>query len=190
MTWFLIGLFGFIAVHSLRIVAPRWREERIAAMGAGPWKGVYSLLSIGFFVLMVWGFAQARLQPVLVWMPPPQMRHIGALLLVVAFVLLVAAYVPRNAIRARVQHPMTLAIKVWALAHLLMSGWLHTMILAGALLIWSVVLFANARRRGPLPVSAPSSVAMTALTVVIGIAFAVFFALHLHGPLIGMKPFH
>ena len=190
MTWFLIGLFGFIGLHSIRVVAPALREARIRAIGEGRWKAVYSLLSIGFFVLLVWGFGQARLAPTLVWVPPPQLRHVGALLVLMSFVLFVAAYVPRNAIKARLKHPMTLGTKTWAFAHLLMSGWLHTMILAGGLLLWSVVVFASARRRGGVTESRPNSVAMAVLTVVIGIALGLFFALHLHGPLIGMKPFH
>ena len=189
MIWFLFGLVGFLALHSIRVVAPGWREARIAAVGEKRWKAVYSLLSIACFVLLVWGYGQARSSPILVWLPPPQLRHLGALLVLVAFVLFVAANVPRNAIKARLRHPMTLGTKSWALGHLLMSGWLHTMILAGAFLFWSVLVFAHARRRGVVTASGPSSVAMTVLTVVIGIVLGVLFALYLHGPLIGMKPF-
>lgn len=187
MTWFLIGLFGFLSVHSIRIVAPAWREARIAAMGAGAWKGVYTLLSIAAFVLMVWGYRQARLDPVLVWVPPLPLRHVGALLVLIAFVLLVATYVPRNAIKARVQHPMLAATKLWAFAHLLMSGWLHAMLLAGAFLVWAVFAFVSARRRGRIELQ--TSVGMTVLTIVVGLAVGAVFALYLHGPLLGVVPF-
>ena len=189
MLWLLFGLIGFLAVHSVRMVAPAWREARIAAVGEQRWKAVYSLLSIAYFVFMVWGFGQARLTPILVWVPPPQLRHVGALLVLVAFVLFVAANVPRNAIKARLKHPLTLGTKAWALGHLLMSGWLHTMVLAGAFLLWSVLVFAHARRRGVVASTGPSSIAMTVLTVVIGVGVGVLFALYLHAPLIGMKPF-
>lgn len=187
MPWFLVGLSGFLGLHSVRIVAPHWREARIAAMGEMAWKGLYSLLSIGFFVLMIWGYGQMRQHPVLVWQPPMALRHAGMLLVVVAFVLITAAYVPRNAIRARLGHPMILGIKTWAFAHLLMSGWLHSMLLFGAFLLWAIVGYTNMRRR-PRVANAKSSGAMTILTVIAGIIFAGLFAMHLHGMLIGVEP--
>lgn len=186
MPWFLIGLLGFLGLHSLRIVAPAWREARIAAMGDMAWKGVYSLLSIAFFLLMLWGYGQVRQHPVLVWQPPLALRHVGMLLVVIAFVLIVAAYVPKNAIRARLGHPMILGVKTWAFAHLLMSGWLHSMLLFGAFLLWAIFGYADMRKR-PRDV-AKSSVAMTIVTVVAGIVFAAVFAMYLHGMLIGVKP--
>ena len=60
MVWLLAGLLVFLGVHSLRIVAPGWRDARVAAMGPMAFKGVYSLVSIAGFVLLVWGYAQAR----------------------------------------------------------------------------------------------------------------------------------
>lgn len=186
MPWFLIGLLGFLGLHSLRIVAPAWREARIAVMGDMAWKGIYSLLSIAFFVLMIWGYGQMRQHPVLVWQPPLALRHVGMLLVVIAFVLIVAAYVPKNAIRARLGHPMILGVKTWAFAHLLMSGWLHSMLLFGAFLLWAIFGYADMRKR-PRDV-AKSSVAMTIVTVVAGIVFAAVFAMYLHGMLIGVKP--
>lgn len=188
MPWFLIGLLGFLGLHSVRIVAPAWREARIAAMGEKAWKGVYSLLAIAFFALMIWGYGQMRQHPVLVWQPPPALRHVGMLLVVVAFVLIAAAYVPNNAIRARLGHPMILGVKTWAFAHLLMSGWLHAMLLFGAFLLWAVVDFGSARRR-PREAPGKSNAAMTVVAVIVGIAFAAVFAMYLHGMLIGVKPF-
>ena len=187
MVWFLIGLLGFLGLHSVRIVAPAWREARIAAMGEKAWKGIYSLLSIAFFVLMIWGYGQMRQHPVLIWQPPMALRHVGMLLVVIALVLIVAAYVPNNAIRARLGHPMILGVKTWAFAHLLMSGWLHSMLLFGAFLLWAILDFASARRR-PREVAGKTSVAMTIVTVVVGIVFAAIFAMVLHGMLIGVKP--
>lgn len=187
MSWFLIGLLGFLGLHSVRIAAPAWREARIAAMGEKAWKGLYSLLAIAFFVLMIWGYGRMRQHPVLVWQPPLALRHVGMALVVVAFVLIAAAYVPNNGIRARLGHPMILGVKAWAFAHLLMSGWLHSMLLFGAFLAWAVVDFASARRR-PRETPRSSNVAMTIATVVGGIVFAAVFAFYLHGLLIGVQP--
>ena len=102
MLWLAIGLAGFLGLHSVRIVAPGWRERRIARMGEKPWKGLYSLLSLACFVLIVWGFGQARQQPVLLWQPPVRLRHASSAVLAVAFGgLLVAG----RRLRAAQRHP-------------------------------------------------------------------------------------
>ncbi len=185
----LIGLAGFLGLHCVRIVAPAWREARIARMGEGAWKGLYSVASLVFFVLMVWGYGLARQHPVLVWVTPMGLRHLGMALVAVAFVLLAAAYVPDNAIKARLRHPMILGVKLWAFAHLLMSGWLHSMVVFGAFLVWAIADFASARRRAVQPAVGKSSAAMTVLTVVGGLVFCAVFALWLHRWLIGIAPF-
>jgi len=106
MAWLILGLVVFLGVHSVRIVADGWRARIINRVGEGPWKGAYTLLSLLGFALIVWGFGQARQTPVVVWQPPTGMRHASALLTLIAFVFLAAAYVPRNAIKAKLHHPM------------------------------------------------------------------------------------
>lgn len=190
MLWLAIGVAGFLGLHSVRIVAPGWRERRIARMGEKPWRGLYSLLSLACFVLIVWGFGQARQQPVLLWQPPVGLRHVGSALLAVAFLLLVATYVPRNGIRAHVQHSMLLGTMAWSIAHLLLSGWLHSMVLFGAFLLWALADFASARARPAAPAaSAPRSLPATIATILIGLAACAAFALWLHVTLIGRAPF-
>lgn len=188
MIWLLLGLGVFLAVHSVRIFAPAWRDARIAAWGENRWKQIFSLLSIAGFVLLLWGYGQARLAPVLLWTPPQAMRHVAALLILAAFILLAATYVPGNVFKTRLGHPMVLAIKLWAFAHLLVNGRLHAMVLFGSLLLWAALSFRAARRREP-PSRAPSSMTRTLLAVLIGgVAWAVF-ALYLHVRWIGVAPF-
>ena len=117
MSMLILGLVLFLGVHSVRIVADDWRTRTIGRIGAGAWKGAYTVISLVGFGLLVWGFGQARMQPVQVWAPPVGMRHLASLLTLVAFVFLAAAYVPGNAIKARMHHPMVLGVKTWALAH-------------------------------------------------------------------------
>lgn len=188
MIWLILGLLLFLGVHSLRALAPGWREARIAAIGAGPWKLAYSAVSIAGFVLLLWGYGQARAAPVLLWAPPAGLRHAVALLTLPAFVLLVAAYVPRNHIKARLGHPMLLAVMLWAVAHLLVSGWLHAVVLFGAFLAWAVVAFGAARRREPASRSG-GTWAGTLLALVVGTAAWAGFALYLHARWIGVAPF-
>jgi uncharacterized membrane protein len=191
MTYLIVGLVLFLGIHSLRIVANDWRAQTIARMGEKPFKGVYSLLSIAGFVLIVWGFGVARETPVMLWMPPKGMRHAASLLTLIAFVLLAAAYVPANAIKARFHHPMVLAVKTWALAHLLANGSLAHVVLFGSFLLWGVLCFIAARRRDRAQNTVyPAGLAKGTVTaLVVGGAAWVVFALWLHGVLIGIRPF-
>lgn len=191
MTLMLIGLALFLGVHSTRIVADDWRTATIARVGEKPWKGIYSLLSIAGFVLLVIGYGAARQSPVVLFAPPVWTRHIAALLTIPAFVLLVAAYVPGNAIKRAVGHPMLAGVKVWALAHLLANGTLADLLLFGTFLAWAVLGFIAARRRdrasGTTYPAGPGS--RTAIAIVVGLAAWAVFAFALHRPLIGVAPF-
>ena len=191
MTYLILGLLVFLGVHSTRIVADGWRTAQLQRLGEGAWKGIYSLLSLAGFGLIIWGFGLARHDPVVLWTPPVAMRHVAALLTLFAFVLLAAAYVPRNAIKARLHHPMVLAVKVWAFAHLLANGRLADLLLFGAFLAWAVVCYIAARKRDraagtQYPVGTAGG---TAATVVAGIAAWAAFAFWLHAALIGVRPF-
>src|SRR5690606_35638890 len=124
----------------------------------------------------------------LVWLPPPALRHVGYLLVAVAFVFLAAAYVPGNAIKAKLRHPMILGVKLWAFAHLLIVGWLHAMIVFGAFVLWAIADSANARRRAWQPAPGRPTAAMTILTVIVGLAFCAVFVRWLHLWLIGVAP--
>ena len=191
MSMLVLGLVLFLGVHSVRVVADDWRSERIARWGENAYKGLYSLLSLGGFVLIVWGYGATRTAPVELWSPPLWTRHLASLLTLVAFVLLAAAYVPRTRIKAAVGHPMVLATKTWALAHLLSNGRLADVVLFGAFLVWSVVLYAASRRRdrrtGTRYFAGPGS--RDAIAVVLGVAAWAAFAFWLHGVLIGVRPF-
>ena len=190
MAFLLLGLVLFLGVHSVRIVAEDWRSSTIARIGEKPYKGMYALLSLLGFVLIVWGFGVARAHPVQLWNPPVAMRHLAALLTLVAFVLLAAAYVPRNGIKARVHHPMVLGVKVWALAHLLANGNVAHVVLFGAFLVWAVLNFSAARRRDRLAgtVYPPGTTGGTVTTLLVGAVAWAVFAFWLHGWLIGVRP--
>ncbi len=191
MAYLLTGLLLFLGVHSVRMVVPRWRERMLAERGEGVWKGLYSLVSLLGFALLVVGFSVVRSEPTPLWVPPLAMRHGMALLMLLSWILLVAAYVPGNAIKARLHHPMVLGVKTWALAHLLANGSLHGVLLFGGFLLWSVWCFVSLRRRDRAAgtVYAPGRLIPTVVTVVLGVAFYTVFALHLHQPLIGKVVF-
>lgn len=190
MPYLLLGLIIFLGAHSVRIVADDWRTSVRARYGEMRWKGLYSVLSMLGFGLLVWGFGLARQQPLQLWSPPLAMRHLAALLTLASFVLLVAAYVPGNGIKAAVHHPMVLAVKVWALSHLLANGNLAHGVLFGSFLIWAILDFTAARRRDRRVGTqyASGNAGATVITVLAGIGAWAAFALWLHGWLIGVRP--
>ena len=187
MTPLVIGLLLFLGVHSIRIVAPRWREERVARMGERGWKGLYALASLVGFVLLVWGYGQARQQPVVLWETPALLRHLAPPLVLVAFVLVAAGQLPGNAIQAKLQHPMLLGTKVWAFAHLLANDTLADVLLFGGFLAWAVLDYRSARRRGRVQVVVRPG--RTAAAVVLGVGLWAFFAFWAHQAWIGVRPF-
>lgn len=193
MTWLVLGLVIFLGAHSVRIFAEDWRTAMVARLGANGWKGLYSLVSIVGLALIVVGFGAARAQPVLLWVPPVWTRHLASLLNLVALVLVVAAYVPGNHLKARLGHPMVLGVKVWALAHLVSNQMLAEVVMFGAFLLWAVLDFRAARGRdraagGSAAVRAPSAGA-TVVTVGVGVVAWAVIAFWAHGVAFGVQPF-
>jgi len=147
MTQLILGLVLFLGAHSVRILADGWRDQTIAAYGEKAFKGVYTLVAILGFYLLVVGYGEARLQPLALWNPPIFTKHISMLLMLLSSILLIAAYIPRNHFKMRLKHPMVLSVKVWALSHLLANGNLADLVLFGSFLIWAVLNFRSARAR-------------------------------------------
>jgi len=191
MTVLILGLIVFLGAHSVRIVADDWRAAQVKRLGENAWKGMFSIVSLLGFGLIIWGFGLARQQPVVLWAAPAAMRDIAAPLTLISFVLLAAAYVPRNGIKSRLHHPMVLSVKTWAFAHLLANGRLADLLLFGAFLAWAIACFAAARRRDraadrQYPAGGAGA---TAVTVLAGVLAWALFGFWLHGVLIGVRPF-
>ena len=183
------GLVLFLGMHSVRIFADDWRAGQIAARGEKVWKGVYAAISLAGLVLVVWGFGLAREAPVLVWDPPVWLRHLAFLLNAAAFFLAAQNAGPVGPIKARLGHPMVLAVKIWAIAHLISNGNLAEIILFGSILAWAVVNFSAARRRdrqaGTVRVAGPWRNDL--IPGAVGLALWAAFIWALHERLIGVS---
>jgi uncharacterized membrane protein len=190
MIYLVLGLVLFLGMHSVRIVADDWRSRQITRWGANGWKGVYTVVSLIGFALIVWGFSRARLHPQLLYVPPAWLKQLNALLTLAAFVLIAAAYAPRNHFKSSLGHPMLAGVKLWAFGHLLASGSLHDVVLFGAFLLWAIADFATCRRRDRLAGTTypAGTLAGDAMTVAAGIVLWAVFAFWLHAWLIGVRP--
>jgi uncharacterized membrane protein len=191
MIFLILGLALFLGAHSVRVVATNWRDAQIARLGEARWKGIFTLVSLAGFGLILYGFGLARAETATLWLPPPWTRHLAALLTLPAFVLLVAAYLPGSHIKAMVGHPMVAGVKIWALAHLLANGKLADVVLFGAFLVWAIVDFVSARRRDRLAgrTYAVLGWSRDVAVIAIGIVAWVLFARYGHVWLIGVRPF-
>ena len=190
MPLLILGLVIFIGMHSTRIAAESWRAGMIARIGEGPWKGLYSLISIVGLVLIIWGYGMARPDSPVLWEPPVWLKHIAVALNLIAFILLGAFIAPTGRIKARLGHPMILGVKVWAFAHLLANGRVAELVLFGAFLIWAVVDYAASRRRdrrtGTVRTAGP--LINDSLAVAPGVVFWAAFVSGVHEWLIGVSP--
>lgn len=144
---FLVGMATFFATHYFSAFRARDESGLAYRLGRGRYMGLYSLLTIVGFVLMVWGYG--NLKPwIPIWTPPGWTRHIAMLLMLPAVVLIVSAYAPTGFIKKAVRHPMLTSVKLWALAHLVANGDLASMILFAAFLVYGVVDRIAVKRRG------------------------------------------
>jgi len=186
MLLLILGLVLFLGIHSVAIVSPAARDRWAAALGANAWRGVYSLISLAGFVLLIYGYGLARQEPVVLYTPPLWLRHLAFVLLLPVFPLLFATYLPGH-IKAKVKHPMLVAIKTWAFAHLLANGMLADVLLFGSFMVWAVVDRISMKRRvqRPIKTAAPSSW-NDAIAVVGGLAVYALTLFWLHRLLVGV----
>jgi uncharacterized membrane protein len=175
------GLAVFFGTH-LVTTHRDLRTALIARYSASVYKLGYSALSAIGLVLIVYGFATYRATGwINVWTPPVGMRHLALALMLPAVIIFVSAYL-RGHIWRFVKHPMLVATKIWALAHLLANGDLGSIILFGSFLAWAVFDRISLKSRDdaggpPIPFG---GVRNDVLAVVVGLVAyaALVFAFH------------
>jgi len=188
MPQLVLGLALFIGMHSVSIISRPARDAMARRLGRVGWKLLFGGLSLLGLVLVVRGYAGARLDPVVLYDPPAWLQPLSLLLMVVVFPALLAAYLPGR-IQRTLKHPMLVALKAWALAHLLASGTLAAVVLFGGLLAWAVLERISLKRRaqGPLP-QAPAGAANDLIAVLGGLVLYAAFVFWLHEALFGVAP--
>lgn len=183
----ILGLVLFLGAHILT-TQRKLRGRLVASMGEGPYKGVYSLVSLAGLVLIVWGFGHYRATEwVQVWNPPTALKHLNVALMLPAVILVVAAYI-RGRIYTKVKHPMLAGVKLWAFGHLLANGDLGGIILFGSFLAWGVYDRISLKHRTdpgapPIPVG---GVTNDLIAVVVGLIAYLALAFAFHPLVIGV----
>ncbi|SLN59500.1 NnrU protein [Roseivivax jejudonensis] len=171
MILLVLGIALWVAAHLFKRAAP---DARARLGGAG--KGALAVVLLVALVLMILGYRQAPF--IGVWTPPAFLVHVNNLLMVAAvFVYGMSATTGR--LRGKLRHPQLTAVKIWAVAHLLVNGDLASILLFGAMLAWAVaeVIVINRSEAWVRPEPGPAR--KDVLLVVITIAmYAIITAIH------------
>lgn len=188
MATLVLGLVIFLGLHSTRIFAEPLRAQAIGRLGEGPWKGIYSLLSVIGFVLIVWGFAQARFSAPALWTPPLGARHVAILLMLVSTLLFAGYFLKQSQIAVAVHHPMVWSVAAFGLAHLIANGSAVDVVLFGAFFIWALadLMSSYARDRRNSIVYPEPNWGATLGAIVLGFALWAVIAFWLHSWLFGV----
>lgn len=186
MILMLLGLALWYVTHLMPAWAPERRAALAAPIGETAYKGVIALVTLGAVALMVVGYQQANF--VTLWTPPAFLVHLNNLLMIVAVIVFVSGKLPSH-VRRAVRHPQLIAVKTWAVAHLLVNGDLASVVLFGGMLGWGVLAMIGTNRRDGKPArTVAATAAGTALNV--GLGLAVFgIVAWVHGSLLGVWPF-
>jgi len=191
MTIMIIGLILFLGMHSVRIYANVWREAQISKRGKNIWQGFYAIVSLLGFILIIWGYGDARVETQVLWYPPLWTKHLAALFVLISFIFFVAADLPGTKIKSKIGHPMIVGVKLWAFGHLITNGALADIILFGSFLLWAILDFRTARQRDKANGVSYEFLGYhrDILVIVIGFGIGIVFALYFHNMLIGVTPF-
>ena len=141
MSLLVIGIALWALAHLFKRLAPDAR----AKLGT-PGRGIVAVLILLGLAFIILGYRAAPF--VTVWTPPSFMVHINNLLMLIAvFVYGMSATTGR--LRGKMRHPQLTAVKIWAVAHLLVNGDLASIILFGGLLAYVPVQIMLINRAEP-----------------------------------------
>ncbi|WP_440981889.1 NnrU family protein [Shinella sumterensis] len=192
MTLLVAGLVLFIATHLLRPIAPGLRNPAIAALGKPGWMALHGIASLVSLALIAYGFVVARENGgEMLYYPPTFLSHIALTLMLIASICLIAGFLPAGHIRTKLKFPILVAIKIWALAHLLANGESYSVLLFVTVLAWAVILRITLKKRiatGETKLPVFVSAKYDAISVVIGLVLYLAIVFKLHEWVIGVSP--
>lgn len=187
MLYLILGLTVFIGLHSIRIVAPGWRQSTIASIGENAWKATYSVVSLASFVLLIFGYSLAKPEAAQIYTPVSELYHVVLLFMAIALVLMMVSNLGPGHIKQKLKHPFLIATILWSISHLWMNGDSASLVLFGAFLIWAAIDLLSAMRRPQIETPAPI-LRNDIIAVVVGLGLYGLFIWVLHEALFGVAP--
>jgi len=186
----ILGLVLFLGAHVFVSMRGR-REALIKRIGAGLYRGLFSLVAIVGVVLIGYGFARYRAEGMIpLWYPPAWTRQIVVVAMWPASILIAAAYIPGD-IKRVLKHPFLVAVKLWAAAHLCANGDLGGIILFGSVLAWAVYDRITLKRRAdagapPIPMGGRRN---DIIAIVVGTIIYLALGFVFHPIVVGLPAF-
>jgi uncharacterized membrane protein len=188
--WILIlGLVLFIGIHLVPAL-PRKRHKLFRRLGETTYKIVFTAVSLVGLALIIWGYASVSDQDPILFDMPHGLLHLTMLLVLIAFILFASSFF-QGYIKYWVRHPQITAVKVWALAHLLVKGGdVAAILLFGSLLAWAVFDRISLKKREQIGLvktrNFTPKILNDVIAVVLGVAVYLAFMFYLHKFLIGV----
>src|SRR5688572_20184394 len=181
MGYLIAGIVVFGGVHLFSMLLPGQRDVLKARMGEGPYKGIYSLVSLAGLALMIWGFWSLNSDPAtssIVYEPAPWARHVTMLLVLLGFISL-SGFHGTGYLKRWLRNPFSIGITLWSVGHLLSNGMLHDILLFGTFLVLAVLDIILSTVRGKQPGHDPQ-IRSDMTAVVSGVVLYVIFLFGVH----------
>lgn len=179
MTLLTLGVILWAAAHFFKRLAPGVRGP----MG-DKGKGLVAVAIVISLLMMIFGYRGAEF--IHVWAPPAWTVHLNNLMMLIA-VFVYGMSATKGRLRGKMRHPQLTAVKIWAVAHLLVNGDLASIILFGGMLAWAVVSVILINRSEvwvrPAPGEAKKDILLVVITLVL---FGVMTGIHTW---LGVSPF-
>ncbi len=175
----ILGLLLWTIIHFLPSVAKCTRKSIISKIGIGPYKGLFAILIVLSVVLIVFGWRS--IEPLDIYHPQSWGRHVTFLLVLLTFILFVAARKATN-IKRFLRHPQLTGLVLWSIGHLFANGDNRSLILFSWLGVWAIIeMILISRREGAWQKPEPVSVKNDVVTVIGGcVIYAVLLIAHPH----------
>jgi uncharacterized membrane protein len=180
---YIAGLVIFFGAHLFPAFAWGRREAMVGRLGVGPYKGLFALVTLIGFVLIVLGWRQASAE--VIWTAPDWWRTVNFLLMPFATIAIAAAYLPAGRIAGALKHPMLVAVKIWAFVHLVGNGDVRSILLFGSFLAYAVVDRIAVKKRGDHG-RAAGPVRNDVIAIVVGLVIYAAIVMWLHPYLSGI----
>lgn len=151
MTVFVAALAAFVLLH-VGLAATPLRAALVGRIGEGPYRGLFSLASIGLltWMLVSYGAARESAENVALWTPPSWGRHVTATLVLAGLLLAVTGLLtpgptsagfegalkkpePAKGILRVTRHPFLWGVALWGLGHLFANPEVANVLLFGGL---------------------------------------------------------
>lgn len=187
MSVLLVGLAIFFAIHLVRMVAPDTYANLSQGKRQAVWKGLYAIVSLVGLVLIILGWGIYRPDAPELFTPPKWGSHAALLLVLVAFILITAAYLPRGRIKATLGHPMIMGIMLWSAGHLVANGDLASLLVFGSFLVYAVWNRVAVATR-PLPQGMEIRASSDLIAAIVGAAVFFLVVYWVHPWLFGVSP--